>query len=87
MGRSESAEFSFPRNGRIVVRTAAITKARVRVDIDDRPIGTIDVEPSGAWDEPSIDLPPGVPKRGRVTLTPIEGDWVDYHVWVVEAFD
>ncbi|MFO0618169.1 MAG: hypothetical protein U0414_36590 [Polyangiaceae bacterium] len=83
-GASESFEVALPiGGGRLIARTAALAAVHVRLEVDGREIGVLDVPRSDAWSEPSIDLPIGLPKRGRVTLTPTDATWVDYHLWIV----
>jgi hypothetical protein len=83
---SESAVLEMPRSGgRLAVRTVSTSAARVRVRIDDTDIGELEIAPSETWVEPEIAIPAGQPKTARVTLTPVAGDWVDYHVWLVET--
>lgn len=82
-GEDESIEIRLPiGGGRLVARTAALTPATVRVTVDGRAVGALDVVPSNAWAEPSVELPSGL-RRGRITLAPVDGAWVDYHLWVV----
>jgi len=82
----ESATLKLPTTGgRLIARTVTSAPARVEVQIDGRVIGTLELEPTDGWIEPSIELPSGLPAEGRVTLRPVEGAWDDHHVWIVES--
>ncbi|WP_437999161.1 hypothetical protein WMF26_03655 [Sorangium sp. So ce185] len=85
-GKSETARLRAPRSGpgRLVVRTAATRPARIRVTADDRELGHLAIRESSGWTEASIDLPEGLPETFTLALTPVEGEWVDHHVWVLE---
>ncbi|MGK3989859.1 hypothetical protein WME99_42845 [Sorangium sp. So ce136] len=85
-GRSETARLLAPRNGpgRLVVRTASPRPAVVRATADGRELGQLTLRGSGGWTEASVALPEGLPETFTLTLTPIEGEWVDHHVWVLE---
>lgn len=70
----------------LVVRTAQENRTRVRVKIDGRDAGTMELSPSGGWQDVAFDLP------GELVHTPMRisltnegpGDFVDYHVWLVQ---
>ncbi|WP_237244998.1 MULTISPECIES: hypothetical protein [Sorangium] len=85
-GKSETARLRAPRSGpgRLVVRTAASRPAKIRVTADGRELGHLAVRESAGWTEASIDLPEGLPETFTLALTPVEGEWVDHHVWVLE---
>ncbi|MGK3997223.1 hypothetical protein [Sorangium sp. So ce1024] len=85
-GRSETARLRAPRRGpgRLVVRTAATRPAAIRATADGRELGTLAIRASDGWTEASIDLPEGLPETFTLTLTPVEGEWIDHHVWVLE---
>ncbi|WP_437623595.1 hypothetical protein [Sorangium sp. So ce1151] len=85
-GRSETARLRAPRNGpgRLVVRTASPRAAVVRATADGRELGQLTLRGSRGWAEASVALPEGLPETFTLTLTPIEGEWVDHHVWVLE---
>ncbi|WP_437814570.1 hypothetical protein [Sorangium sp. So ce1078] len=85
-GKSETARLRAPRvgPGRLVVRTAATRPAVIRATADGRELGHLAVRESDGWTEASIDLPEGLPETFTLTLTPVEGEWVDHHVWVLE---
>ncbi|WP_437610651.1 hypothetical protein WMF20_03455 [Sorangium sp. So ce834] len=85
-GKSETARLRAPRGGpgRLVVRTAASRPAKIRVTADGRELGHLAVRESAGWTEASIDLPEGLPETFTLALTPVEGEWVDHHVWVLE---
>ncbi|XXX77981.1 hypothetical protein WMF30_04305 [Sorangium sp. So ce134] len=85
-GRSETARLRAPRAGpgRLVVRTAAPRPAVIRATAEGRELGHLAIGASDGWTEASIDLPAGLPETFTLTLTPVEGEWVDHHVWVLE---
>ncbi|WP_438026999.1 hypothetical protein [Sorangium sp. So ce233] len=85
-GRSETARLRAPRNGpgRLVLRTAATRPAVIRATADGRELGQVAVRASDGWTEASIALPEGLPETFTLTLTPVEGEWIDHHVWVLE---
>lgn len=86
-GRSERARVTSPVGaGRLIVRSAASHRARVEVRANGKVIGSLTIEPDArGWTEPSLALPAGVGEPFDLDLTPVEGEWTDYHVWVVEA--
>jgi hypothetical protein len=87
-GASERARVHAPHGeGRLIVRTVAAHRAEIDVLIDARPLGQLVIEKAPGWAEASIPLPSGLPDSVELTLTPRDGDWVDHHVWVVEAGD
>jgi hypothetical protein len=85
-GRTETARVLAPEGrGRLVVRTAAAQPAKVEVRADGAPIGRLEITPDPRdWSEPSIELPAGLRERFELSLTPVEGEWTDYHAWIVE---
>src|SRR6185312_13744470 len=84
-GKTETARVHAPpTGGRLLVRTAVGHATHVAVRIDGRPLGEIAVPPSrGSWTEASIDLPAGLPPEIDLALTPVDGDWLDCHVWLL----
>ena len=85
-GQSETARVKSPRGGgRLVVRTAAGRRSEVEVRVDGRVIGRIRLARSKGWIEPSIELPAGLPENVELTLTPIDHEWLDCHVWILEG--
>ncbi|WP_437600513.1 hypothetical protein WMF28_02950 [Sorangium sp. So ce590] len=85
-GRSETARLRAPRvgPGRLVVRTAAPRPAAIRATADGRELGQLAIRESDGWTEASLDLPEGLPETFTLTLTPVEGEWIDHHIWVLE---
>ncbi|WP_437590696.1 hypothetical protein [Sorangium sp. So ce1000] len=85
-GKSEAARLRAPREGqgRLVVRTAAPRAATIRATADGREIGLLALHRSDGWTEASIDLPEGLPETFTLALTPVDGEWVDHHVWILE---
>ena len=83
-GMKESFDLDFaPAKAALVVRTVTAMEADVRVRIDGKDIGILAIRPGDGWVEPTLDLPDGLPRRARVELEPIRGEWVDYHVWSI----
>ncbi|AUX39406.1 hypothetical protein SOCE26_007970 [Sorangium cellulosum] len=85
-GRSETARLRAPRagGGRLVVRTAASRPAVIRAAADGRELGQLALRKSDGWTEASLDLPDDLPETFTLTLTSVEGEWADHHVWIVE---
>ncbi|CAN90669.1 hypothetical protein predicted by Glimmer/Critica [Sorangium cellulosum So ce56] len=85
-GRSEVARLHAPREGqgRLVVRTAAPRAATIRATADGREIGHLALKRGDGWTEASLDLPEGLPETFTLTLTPVDGEWVDHHVWILD---
>jgi len=85
-GQMESARMQAPRGrGRLVVRAASTHDAVVEVLADGKVIGKIAIPASKGWEEPWLDLPAGLPERFELGLRPVEGEWGNYHVWIVEG--
>ena len=72
-----------PAGGRIVVRTVATRKAKVRVLVEGNDVGALEIEPADTWTEPSLALPSGLPTEAKIDLVAEEGEWIDHHVWIV----
>jgi hypothetical protein len=84
-GQRETAQLAAPaRRGRLIVRTVVGRRAKIEVSGNGRILGTIPIEPTKRWVEASLELPPGLPARFELGLVPVEGEWLDGHVWVVE---
>ncbi len=84
-GKTETARVHAPRGGgRLVVRTVVGRPTKVAVRIDGRPVGELALLPSKGWAEPSIELPAGLPAEVELALTPVDGEWLDCHVWILE---
>jgi hypothetical protein len=85
-GQSEKAVLRAPkRPARLVVRTVTARRASAEVRVDGRLLGRITAQAEPTWTEPAIDLPADLPERFTLTLTAVEGEWMSYHVWVVEG--
>lgn len=84
-GQRETARVRVPSaGGRLVVRTSVARPIHVEVTADGRALGRIAIEPNHGWSEASIDLPRGLPGEVDLGLSPIEGDWLDCHVWLLQ---
>lgn len=83
--REERARLTLPAGpARLVVRTVASARARVEVRVQGRPpLGTLDLARSDGWIERSIDLPGDLTGPVDLSLFAVEGDWTDYHLWIV----
>ena len=74
--------------GRLVVRTTVGHPLAVEVQVGRRPVGRrSSLRRRRAWIEPSIDLPAGLAASVELTLTPVGGEWIDCHVWILEGGD
>lgn len=84
--QTESAMIAAPKGkGRLVVRTVTSKPVSAEVFSDGKLLGKITANATPTWTEPSLDLPEGLPARFRLEIKPIDGEWVSYHVWVLEA--
>jgi hypothetical protein len=84
-GMSETARLRAPRGpGRLVVRTASVRPAVVQVTADGRALGRLAIRESSGWAETSLDLPADLPETFTLALTPVEGEWSDHHVWILD---
>jgi hypothetical protein len=68
----------------LIARTAPEHDGDVEVRIDGKAIGAWHFERADGWREASIEISSERPTVD-VTLTPLQLDWVDHHVWAVEA--
>ena len=85
-GEPELAMMNAPkRGGRLVVRTVAGRQAAAEVRVDGRLLGKLEARPGPTWTEPSIVLPADLPPRFQLAITPVEGEWITYHAWILEA--
>jgi hypothetical protein len=84
-GTTERAKILVPRaGGQLVVRVAPTRPTRVAVTLDGQSLGELDLPAaSTSWLEPSIALPPSARGLGELGLTPLDGESVHYHWWVV----
>jgi len=84
-GQRETAKLRAPQGpGRLVIRTVAPDAGVIEVRAAGRSIGKLSAGKLRGWAEPSIDLPPDLPSPFELELTPVEGGWTSYHVWVLE---
>lgn len=85
-GQAETAKFVVPsRAGRLIVRVVPAKPAAADVHIDGKLAGRLTAPASTTWSEVSMDLPADLPARFTLSLTPVEGEWVTYHVWIVST--
>ena len=73
------------KRGRLIARTAPEHATDVDVRVDGEVIGRWHFERTDGFLEAAVDLPARTTPDARVTLTPISTDWVDHHVWAVQA--
>lgn len=84
-GSAETARLRAPRGpGRLLLRTVAAHPAAVEVRVDGKLLGRVGVRGEPTWVEPSVDLPADLPSTFTLSLTPVEGEWITFHAWVVE---
>ena len=85
-GRSETfhLRLSEGKKTRLIARTAPERAITARVAADGEPIGAFVFQTAQGWREASVELPRGS-GLVRITVTPETSDWVDHHVWAVEA--
>jgi hypothetical protein len=71
----------------LVVRVAQESKAIVRVRVDGRDAGPLELERVGGWEEKAISIGEGFVTNDhlRIELTNEgPGDFVDYHAWITQ---
>jgi hypothetical protein len=84
-GKSEEMDIAFPQQGgRLLLRTVTSRATSVRVLVDGHPLGDVTIAEHPTWQEPSLELPTGLPARGRLRLESTGGEWTNFHVWTVE---
>ncbi len=84
-GHSEIAVMRAPRaGGRLVVRSVVGHRVTIQVHAAGNAIGRLTLDPARGWTEASLDLPPNLSPYFQLELTPVESDWLDCHVWIVE---
>lgn len=84
-GHSEIAVLRAPRaGGRLVVRSVVGHRVTVQVRAAGNAIGHLTLDPARGWTEASLALPPNLPPNFQLELSPVESDWLDCHVWILE---
>lgn len=84
IGEAERGTFIVPqRSGRLIVRVVPAKPAAADVHIDGKLIGRLNAPVASTWSELSLDLPADLPPKFTLSITPVEGEWVTYHVWIV----
>jgi len=84
IGQPETAKFVVPnRSGRLIVRVVPSKPTAADVHIDGKLAGRLTAPATATWSELSMDLPADLPPQFTLSLTPVEGEWVTYHVWIV----
>ena len=71
--------------GRLVVRSVVGHRVTVQVHAAGGAVGRLTLDPAAGWTESSLDLPATLGPYFQLDLTPIGGDWLDCHVWIVES--
>jgi hypothetical protein len=83
---SETAVMRAPGvNGRLVVRSVVGRRVTIQVHAAGSAMGRLTLDPAMGWTESSLDLPANLGPYFQLDLTPIGGDWLDCHVWIVES--
>ncbi len=84
-GHSEIAVMRAPRaGGRLVVRSVVGHRVTIQVHAAGNAIGRLTLDPARGWTEASLALPPDLAPYFQLELSPVESDWLDCHVWIVE---
>ena len=84
-GHSEIAVMRAPRaGGRLVVRSVVGHRVTIQVHAAGNAIGRLTLDPARGWTEASLALPPNLAPYFQLELSPVESDWLDCHVWIVE---
>jgi len=86
-GRSETFRLKLTpgKGARLIARTAPEHEGEIEVRIDGETRGRWRFEKADGWREAALDLPATERAVVDVTLTPLAADWVDHHVWAVQA--
>ena len=72
--------------GRLVVRTTVGHAGAVDVQIDGKPSAAGAF--AGERVDRALDRPPGEPgAEMELALTPVGGDWLDCHLWILDGRD
>ncbi len=69
---------------RLIARAAPEHPAEIEVRIDGQACGHWRFERADGWREAELDLPAQGRTSIEITLTPLDADWVDHHVWAVQ---
>jgi hypothetical protein len=84
-GHSEIAVMRAPRaGGRVVVRSGVGHRVTIQVHAAGNAIGRLTLDPARGWTEASLALPPNLSPYFQLELSPVESDWLDCHVWILE---
>jgi len=73
------------KRGRLIGRTAPEHPTDVEVRVDGQLVGRWHFDRAARFVEAAIDLPARTTPTARISLTPVSMDWVDHHVWAVQA--
>jgi hypothetical protein len=85
-GRSETFQMRVTRGkaARLIARAAPEHASEIEVRIDGQARGRLRFERADGWREADLDVPAPDRTSIEITLTPLEVDWVDHHVWAVQ---
>ena len=84
--QSETALVTAPKGqGRLVIRTVTGKAVSAEIRADERLLGKLKAPATTTWTEPSLVLPADLPPRFTLRITPVDGEWVSYHVWILES--
>jgi hypothetical protein len=85
-GRTESFRLRGLRPGkrlRLVLRTVVDQRSRIEISAGSK-VRPLELTPAPGWTEVSLEIDPGeVQPELSVSITPREGEWVNYHVWAL----
>ncbi len=70
--------------GRLVVRTSAPRAATIRATADGREMRSPRAQEGRRLDRGLARSPRGLARTFTLTLTPVDGEWVDRHVWILD---
>jgi hypothetical protein len=85
--RSESFRMKLlpGRPARLIARSAPEHTSEIEVRVDGHLRGLWRFERADGWREADLEVPASEAVMIDVKLTPVSADWVDHHVWVVQA--
>jgi hypothetical protein len=90
VGKAESFDargLALGKRIRLVLRTAQEASTKVRVRVDGRDAGTLDLARKDAWEEVAHLIPPELVTSGSVRIELTNegpGDFLDYHAWITQ---
>lgn len=71
---------------RLSFRVAPAQSARFRVDVDEKPVGEVELSPGDSWQEEGIEVPAARLKTDiAIRIAPVGSGFALYHVWASQA--